>query len=182
MQRESRSTSWDRNRRRSCWINWRISRLSLLYFALPRSPAVLLTNSPRCTFSLTWYVTNSWLLFWWWNCVADLGCIGLHFFSKNYLFEWNLYANLLFIVFIVFLMLWQQSSLLVVLFCGFVNAYVPFVWCWLLDAVRWWGYLSPRSWLWFPRSRRLLLGRHTRTRSSCPLICVPRRPDLSAGS
>ena len=51
----------------------------------------------------------------------------------------------------------------------------------LAFAVKWWGHLLPRCWLWFHRPRRPHLGKLTRTRSTCLLICVPRKPEPFAG-
>lgn len=49
-QRESRSMNCVRKPRRICWASSRILRPSLPFCASPRSPAVLPTSSPRCTF------------------------------------------------------------------------------------------------------------------------------------
>jgi len=58
-QQESRFMSWETNQRQIFWLSWRISKRSLLSFALLRSPEVLLTSSPRCKQSQSLHLSFS---------------------------------------------------------------------------------------------------------------------------
>jgi len=48
-------------------------------------------------------------------------------------------------------------------------------------AAKWWGSRLRKCWLWSHRNKSLPLEKHTRTRSCCHSISVPRRLEPSEG-
>lgn len=120
---------------------------------------------------MNWVVCLS-MIFWveWYIYEACAAKIWLEHEILEYFINWWLICLHILLNFIF-------SSLLGIFCWGIII--IKFLLDCVVDAARWWGCRSHKCWLSFHKSRRLHWGRHTRIRSSCPLICVPRRPGLS---